>query len=240
MGVGILLNIMRYCTVRTVKSIPSPDPVARAPMSADKTRITPETSKLPATEPSGAGTRARILAAAAELAKEKGAAHISIEAIAHRAGISKGGLLYHFPKKDALIRALVEQHLAGIDAALAAVAATNAHRRTNAVASAFVALSREIACQHRHKHDGILLALAENPHLLDPMRSHEARIAERIRKTAADRDLSLIAVLAVEGIRALSLFEANPLSVEECAAVLNRLVALLDGDQEDAGKGPAA
>jgi AcrR family transcriptional regulator len=214
-------------------------------MSADKTRNTQGTSKQPAPpvpsgERAGSGTRAHILAAAAELAKEKGAAHISIEAIAQRAGISKGGLLYHFPRKDALIRALVELHLAEIDASLAEAEASTAHRRSNAVARAFVELNRQKVCQRHEKPDGILLALAENPHFLDPMRDHQMRIAKRIRNTAVDRGLSLIALLAVEGIRALDLFEANPLSVDECTTVLDRLVALLDKGTDDADSGGTA
>ena len=187
-------------------------------------------------ERSSTATRAHILAAAAELAKEKGAAHISIEAIAQRAGLSKGGLLYHFPKKDALLRALVELHLAEIDASLAEVEASIALRRSNAVARVFVELNRDKVCHRRDNPDGILLALAENPHLLDPIRTHHARIAARIRNTAADRDLSLIALLVIEGLRTLDLFEANPLSVEECAAVLKRVLALLGDDQERAGE----
>ena len=179
------------------------------------------------------GARAQILAAAAELAKEKGAAHISLEAIARRAGVSKGGLLYHFPRKDALIHALVEHYLTEVDAALAEVEAANRHRRTNAVARAFVALSEQKLCHHKDRFDGVLLALAENPHLLDPMRTHERRIVERIQGTAADRELSLIAVLVVQGIRALELFDANPLTDEECRAVLARLTAMLADPPED-------
>jgi AcrR family transcriptional regulator len=205
-------------------------------MSADKARTGPEAGQHPAKEaapkgPATAGTRAQILAAAAELAKERGAAHISIEAIAHRAGLSKGGLLYHFPRKDALIQALVEQHMAEVDASLADVEAATAHRRSNAIARAFVELYREKTCPRRDIPDGILLALAEQPHLLDPVRIHHARIAKRIRNTAADRDLSLIAMLAIEGLHALDLFEANPLSAEECAAVLERVLSLLGDDQ---------
>ena len=89
---------------------------------------------------SSAETRAHILAAAAELAKEKGAAHISLEAIAKRAGISKGGLLYHFPRKDALIRAMVERHLGEIDAVLDDVETKAGARPSNAVARVFVEL----------------------------------------------------------------------------------------------------
>ena len=184
-------------------------------------------------ERSSSATRAHILAAAAELAKEKGAAHISIEAIAQRAGLSKGGLLYHFPKKDALIHALVEQHMAEVDAELAKVESAHGGRRSNAVARAFIAFNREKACAPQDKFDGILLALAENPHLLDPMRKHEMRVVERIRRTAADRDLSLMAVLVMHGMRALALFGVDDLTVDERTAVIERVLDLLGDDRGD-------
>ena len=200
-------------------------------MSADKTATMQESGnpegEAPAKEPANAGRRAQILAAAAELAKEKGAAHISLEAIARRAGVSKGGLLYHFPRKDALIHALVEQHMAKVDASLAEIEAASGQQRSNAIAQAIIEIAREKVCQHKDKYDGLFLALAENPHLLAPLREHEKRIVERFRRTAADHDLSLITLLVIEGIRSLDLFEANPLSEEECSAVLDRLMSLL-------------
>ena len=173
------------------------------------------------------GARAQILAAAAELAKESGAAHISIDAIARRAGISKGGLLYHFPKKDALIQALVEQHLTSIEAMIGDAQNAGASQGENAVAQAYIGIFRDHFCLQKKKPDGILIALAENPHLLDPVRAHQKRIVERIRASAADQPLSLIAVLVAEGIKSLDLFEANPLTTEERTAVLDRLIAML-------------
>ena len=214
-------------------------------MSADKTRDKPGTGEKPVLDDnenaqSGAGTRAKILAAAAELVKEKGAAHISIEAIARRAGLSKGGLLYHFPKKDALLQALVELHMAEVDAMLADVEAANGQRRTNAVARALVELFREKACEHNEKFEGVLMAFAENPHLLDPVRRHEKRLIERIRNTAADHELSLIALLVIEGIRALGLFEMSDLLTdEERRAVLDRVLAMLADDRDRKGQGAA-
>lgn len=174
------------------------------------------------------GARAQILAAAAELAKESGAAHISIDAIARRAGISKGGLLYHFPKKDALIQALVEQHLTSIEAMIEDAQDGGASKGKNAVARAYIRIFRDHFCVQKKKPDGILIALAENPHLLDPVRAHQKRMVERVRRSAADQPMSLIALLVAEGIKALDLFEANPLTTEERAAVLDRLLQLLD------------
>jgi AcrR family transcriptional regulator len=176
-----------------------------------------------------ADTRALILSATAELAREKGAAHISIEAIAQRAGISKGGLLYHFPKKHALLQALVEQHFGGVNAVLADIEVKAGAERTNAVARAFVELNRADVCSHTGQHDGILLVLAENPNLLEPVRAHARQVVERVRRTASDRELSLIALLVIDGLRSGELFDTNHLTAEECTGVLNRLLALLDG-----------
>ncbi len=53
-------------------------------------------------------TRTIILAAAAKIVREQGAAHLTLDAAAKEAGVSKGGLLYHFPNKDLLIRGMVE------------------------------------------------------------------------------------------------------------------------------------
>ena len=157
-----------------------------------------------------------------------GAAHISIDAIARRAGISKGGLLYHFPKKDALIQALVEQHLTHIEAMIGDAQRAAGSQGENAVAQAYIRIFRDNFCLQKRKPDGILIALAENPHLLNPVRAHQKRMAERIRASAADPTLSLITLLAAEGMKSLDLFEANPLTTEERAAVLDRLIQMLD------------
>jgi len=53
--------------------------------------------------------REAILAAAADLVREVGAVHVTLDAVSKRANVSKGGLLYHFPTKEALLQAMVSQ-----------------------------------------------------------------------------------------------------------------------------------
>ena len=48
--------------------------------------------------------RDKILAAAEELARVAGPGNLSLDAVAARAGVSKGGLLYHFPTKAKLLK----------------------------------------------------------------------------------------------------------------------------------------
>ena len=43
--------------------------------------------------------------------KNEGIEALTLEKIAKRAGISKGGMLYHFPTKDAILIGLVERSL---------------------------------------------------------------------------------------------------------------------------------
>ena|SRR5579871_4476732 len=199
-------------------------PTTTVPIPVDQAGNVPEARTPPA---SGESVRERILAAAIAIAKESGPGRLSLDAIARRAGISKGGLLYHFPKKDALMRALVEHHLAGVEAA--ADEARNTPHRPNGVACAFVQAYRDKAACQPPRPSGVLAALAENPHLLEPVRAHLVRIVDRIRSSAVDLDVSLIAFLAVEGLKALDLFEADPLTTEERERVLGDLVRRLGG-----------
>lgn len=50
-----------------------------------------------------------ILKAAAHVVREEGVDKLTLEAVAKQAGISKGGLLYHFPNKEELILGMVER-----------------------------------------------------------------------------------------------------------------------------------
>ncbi|MCK0117732.1 TetR/AcrR family transcriptional regulator [Isoptericola sp. S6320L] len=58
--------------------------------------------------PPAPAARAKVLHAFAELLVTSGERSATLDAIADSAGVSKGGLLYHFPTRDALVDGLVE------------------------------------------------------------------------------------------------------------------------------------
>ena len=58
-----------------------------------------------------ASKRTEILAAAVEVAEAEGYGGVTLEAVAESAGITKGGLMYHFGTKEALLLG-IQQHLA--------------------------------------------------------------------------------------------------------------------------------
>ncbi len=69
----------------------------------------------PATIAVCSGVRDRVLDAAETMARGEGSANLTLDAVANKAGVSKGGLLYHFPSKDALLAAMIGRHVDRIE-----------------------------------------------------------------------------------------------------------------------------
>lgn len=59
--------------------------------------------------------RRALLDCAAQIAAEQGASAITIQAVAERAGVTKGGLLHHFESKQALLAAVFSDLLEQMD-----------------------------------------------------------------------------------------------------------------------------
>lgn len=64
--------------------------------------------------------REEILDAAFEVIRDDGIAAVTFDSVAEAAGLTKGGLVYHFPSKEALLVALHEQRAAQWEASMVA------------------------------------------------------------------------------------------------------------------------
>ena len=96
--------------------------------------------------------KALILAAARQLTLGRGVVP-SLNETASVAGVSKGGLLHHFPSRSALVQGLAMAALQEIDAAMVAASAENLAAETwlriSVPAGEDVALFRALAIAHR-------------------------------------------------------------------------------------------
>jgi AcrR family transcriptional regulator len=152
---------------------------------------------------------------------------MTLEAVAERAGLSKGGLLYNFPSKDALLQAMVERMVED------GVAQRNALRptlagRPNLEARCIVASDLVHCCGHsKDVASGLLAAMSENPRLLDPVREVVAEEWAMLQ-TSDCPELSSIAWLAVQGLMTLDMFAICPLDENDRAQVIATLDRLLD------------
>ncbi len=59
--------------------------------------------------------RQNLIDCAARIAAERGLADVTVQAVAAAAGVTKGGLLHHYPSKQALIDAVFTELLARLD-----------------------------------------------------------------------------------------------------------------------------
>jgi AcrR family transcriptional regulator len=106
--------------------------------------------------------RARVLAAATTVALRDGPGAVTIDAVVGEADMSRGGVLYHFPSKDALLQALVDEDIDAVCAVTLdteAAAAGSATQRLRAYYDACTAAPER-------GHVALAVALAENPGLL--------------------------------------------------------------------------
>ena len=119
----------------------------------------------------------RILGAARAIAHREGAGKITIDAVAREADLSKGGVLYNFPTKRALLAGLLDEMLGHLEAIVQARAVDDA-------------LSM-----------AILAAAASDPRLLDPLRAELTGDLERILSDTQDTSGAMVVVLAIQGLR---------------------------------------
>jgi AcrR family transcriptional regulator len=182
-------------------------------------------SPRPKAGPGKLNARERILDAAVRVADKRGVGHLSLDAVAKSAGISKGGLLYHFPSKNDLMRALVEHHVGMTEQAISA--AEEASTSPNAVATALIRTYIEALECRAAPPTGVLAAFAQNPELLDPVRAYQTRLISNIRASAGNVELSLMAFLVLEGIKAHDIFEFHCLTAKDVKQVLAALAKQL-------------
>lgn len=137
-----------------------------------------------------------MLDAAARVARRDGPGAVTVSAVVAEAGISRGGLLYHFPGKDDLLRGLVERELAGFRSVLEAVGDAEPIERVRAYRDACAVLP-----QSDHGRVAILVALAEAPDLLALWTAYVRELDRLDLEQMPPGDVSaLVARLALDGL----------------------------------------
>jgi AcrR family transcriptional regulator len=173
-------------------------------------------------------SREKILDAAAELVAEIGAGRLTLDAVAERAGLSKGGLLYNFPSKDALLQAMIQRMIDQVTESREALRAQMAPGpNLEARLAATTLLNMCCGGKMQEVATGLMVATAENPRLLDPVREVIAATLERIKTGSEDLDAALLGWLAVEGLSNLEMHNLSPFSDQDRAQIVQAINRLL-------------
>jgi AcrR family transcriptional regulator len=173
-------------------------------------------------------TRDGILDAAEMIVLDIGAAHMTLDAVAEKAGISKGGLIYHYPGKDALLAAMVSRLLQRF-AEQQVRAAMDLPEDSKRGLTAYVIASFTDTEQTKNISAALLAAAANNPKLLEPVREYFREWFARLEDFGLGFERAAVISLAVDGLWLLELLQLSPLTQAQREGVSQEIFRLMDG-----------
>ncbi|WP_136060044.1 TetR/AcrR family transcriptional regulator [Pontiella sulfatireligans] len=179
-------------------------------------------------------SREKLLDAAETIVMERGATRMTLDAVAAQAKVSKGGLLYHFASKEALVQAMVarivglaEEHFA------AALANESPGKGRHARALLYLMLDDNGPFLLRVKRMAapLLAAVAGNADLLSPMRQFLQTVRQGMSDDGLSDDRAWLILASLDGIkfwRILHLLEPSGTDLAKVRCLLEQLI-----DSED-------
>ena len=163
-------------------------------------------------------TKTRLLDAAGAVVRRDGPQALTLDAVAGEAGVSKGGLLYHYGTKQELIEALVARWLAEFQRDMDAA---DPHFVRGYVLASDPA--GEVADEL-----GLLAALVADPAVLRTVRERYAIWQDRVEREGSDPVDATVARLGADGLWLAELLGLAPPRGRLREQVLARLLELAD------------
>ncbi|MFQ3545504.1 TetR/AcrR family transcriptional regulator [Halobacillus rhizosphaerae] len=171
--------------------------------------------------------KTEILHAASKIVSEEGIFNLTLEAVAKQAGISKGGLLYHFPSKEALVKGMVEHLAANYQEKIRENAEADPVKKGRWTRS-FLDVTFNQSYENKDMNAGLMAAKAVNSDLLHPIREAYSNWQHEIENDGLDPVQATIIRLAIDGIWLSELFDIYQIETTKKDEVYRTLKALTE------------
>jgi AcrR family transcriptional regulator len=166
--------------------------------------------------------RGQLLDAAIAVIRRDGAHALTLDAVAAEAGVSKGGVLYHFGSKRALVDGLIGSWLDTFDVQLDPDDFAASYVRACDLSAA----GPEINASEF----GMLAALIDDPEVLEVARDRYAEWMERMLGGALAREDAWLVRLAADGLWYSDLLGIAAPEGDDRRRLIGRLLALAAGE----------
>lgn len=176
-------------------------------------------------------TRERLLDAAESVVIEQGVSAMTLEAVAARAGISKGGLLYHFPSKDAIVMGMVSRIASIVQERFAAGLANEAPgqgRHARALLHMMLDTEGSLAPRLQRVAGPLLGAVSSNPKMLEPMQRFFQSMHQGMLDDGFPADRSWLVLAALDGLKYWKIFGILHPSEQDLAGLKQLLTRVID------------
>lgn len=177
---------------------------------------------------SGENTRKAILDAANQIVQERGVDHLTLKLTAQEAGVSKGGLLHHFPNKEALIQGMIQDYLDRFTADFNQASEQHGPETSGRWTRAYLHTTLEDHRRTPRMSSGLLAGVAINPDLLAPMQETFKEWVKLLDEDGIDPVVATIIRLAVDGLWMVKLFGLAAPDKEMQENILKFLDRLID------------
>jgi AcrR family transcriptional regulator len=174
----------------------------------------------------------QILNAAEFVVSRDGAARLTLEAVAERAGVSKASVIYDFKSKQALIEAVIRRAVRNDNAINDQVTDGLGDITSSVIRGRIVAASEPFPDEFRAVALNLCAALAQDATLRTAIQVNQTTVINRIMKTSANPRGALLAYLALEGLKLLESLDYHTWPKADRAKILREINWLVDARPE--------
>ena len=168
----------------------------------------------------------KLLDAAEEIVFEVGASHVTLDAVAKKAGMSKGGLIYNFPTKEHLLQAMLTRFTQqGQDAMEREKEKLPAQPGRDIKAYLLALLNRNP--RDMQIGAGFVAAVAHDPQMIKPAKDACKETLDAIISGPHETRMKVLA-LAAHGILFMELLAMFPFDAKEKQEIIAELLRMVD------------
>lgn len=168
-----------------------------------------------------------IVRAAEAVVIEAGASHMTLDAVAAKAGVSKGGLLHHFPTKVALLEAMIKRLIDLRRKSRNEIWKGLPDSPTRGL-KAFMLSTLLRDKESDQVGAPLLAALAHNPKLAEPVREAIKMAFSEIISPGVKFEKAALLALAADGLLLQEILSISPFTDEQRNMVIEELMRLAD------------
>lgn len=180
------------------------------------------------TKEEAARTREAVLKAAAQVIVHSGISAFTIEAVAQEAGVTKGGVLHHFPSKEALINGLIEQVTEGFQTRLAAELETEPEGQAGRWLRAYIRTIFSVQYEDFNLIPTLSAVVAADPRTIERIRRGMLESQMAAVQDGIDPTRATIIRLAVDGVIFTKAYNLHVLDHETTQNVYEELLRLTE------------
>ena len=176
-------------------------------------------------------TARTIIDAATRIVRRDGVARLTLDAVAREAGLSKGGLLYHFPSKNALIAGMTAALLEDFEGEVRRRSGAD-DQRTGRWLRAYVLATADDELRPDDETAALIAAVATSPELMAPLQRRYELWQQQVEADGLPPAMATLVRLAADGLWLADLLGLAPPASDLRAEVVAAMLALTRADRD--------